>query len=153
MAISTQAAVLAWQRIANSTRNHRPFIWQQLQQLKTWLTQQGGNPNLQVVPFATLTDAETVIADAACKLYGLVLIKQGDATATFSKATDSATASSDASSELRFWSATAGDEQVFVWPAGLPFANGITMQGNTTANGGTSSGANGCAGFAIIGAA
>jgi hypothetical protein len=153
MALSTQDPVLAWRRINNSWLNLRPFISFTLLSLKRWLAQQGGNPNLQIVPFGLLSDAETVIADVACKLYGLVLVKQGAATATFSKCTDSATTSSDASSELRFWSNAVGQEDAFTWPAGLAFANGITMQGNTTANGGTTSGANACVGFAIVGGA
>jgi hypothetical protein len=151
MAISVQTSVLAWQRIANYARNNKPYVQFTADALKRWLTQQGGNPDLQVVPFGLLSDAETVIADAACKLYGLVLVKQGAATATFSKLTDSATTSSDASSELRFWSNAVGRQDVFTWPAGLSFANGITMQGNTTANGGTTSGADACLGFAVIG--
>jgi len=151
MAISVQDGVLAWRRISNSVLNLAPFVSFIFTALKTWLAQHGGNPDLQIVPFASLSDSETVIADAACKLYGLVLVKQGAATATFSKLTDSASASSDASSELRFWSNAVGQEQAFVWPTGLNFANGITMQGNTTANGGTTSGADACLGFCVIG--
>lgn len=157
MAISTQTPILAWRRIYTSVANLLPYVTFTFDALKRFIAQQTpglpGGPDLQVVAFGILTDAETIIADAACKLYGLVLVKQGDATATFSKLTNSATASSDASSELRFWSAVVGDQQVFTWPAGLPFSAGITMQGNTSANGGTSSGANGCSGFAVIGAA
>lgn len=152
MAISTQDGILAWRSVWGLTNSTKPFVKFILRALYTWLAQHGGNPDLQVVRFGLLSDAETIIADAACKLYGLVLIKQGAATATFSKATDSATTSSDASSELRFWSNAVGQQQAFVWPQGLPFANGITMQGNTTANGGTTSGANACLGYAVIGA-
>ena len=153
MAISTQDGILAWRRIINQCFVAKPFVRFTLLALKQWLAQHGGNPDLQVVAFGLLDDTEKIIADAACKLYALVLYKQGAATATFSKATDSATTSSDASSELRFWSNAVGQQQVFTWPSGLSFANGITMQGNTTANGGTTSGANACTGFAVIGAA
>jgi len=151
MAITTQDPILAWQRIANSVRNLKPYIQSELNAVKSYLVQQGGNPKLLVVPFSILSDSETVISDVACKLYGVVLVKQGAATATFSKLTDSATTSSDASSELRFWSNAVGQEQIATWAQGLPFASGITMQGNTTANGGTTSGANACLGFCIIG--
>ena len=124
-----------------------------LRWLFSYLAQFNGSlaPELQVKPFARLSDSETIIADVACKLYCVTLVK-ATTTATFSKLTDSATTSSDAASELRFWSARIGDE-CHIWPSGLAFANGITMQGNTTANGGTSSGADGCTGFCIVGAA
>lgn len=153
MALSLQDSLLVWRKAAGAALSLKPFIKFSLDSLKRWHAQFLGNPDLQFVPFAALSDAETVIADVPCKLYALVLVKAGAATATFSKATDSATTSSDASSELRFWANAVGQQDCFVWPNGLAFANGITMQGNTTANGGTTSGANACSGFAIIGAA
>lgn len=154
MALSTQDGILAWRRIWNLALSQKPFVKFVLKALYTWLAQHGGNPDLQVVAFGSLSDSETVIANAACKLYGVVLVKGTGATATFSKMTDSATTSSDAASELRFWSNVASEQQVFVWPSGLAFANGITMQGNTTANGGTTSvSTDACSGYAIIGAA
>jgi len=150
MSIAAQDPVLAWRRITNYTLSLKPQIQLLLQSLKTFLAQQGGNPDLEVVPFDNLSSTEVVIANAACKLYALVLNKV-TATATFTKATDSATTSSDASSEIRVWSTIAGNQHALIYPSGQPFANGITMQGNTTAGGGTGSGADGCEGFAIIG--
>lgn len=158
MAISTQDAQIALRRVFNGQMGTgvglKPHVRWTIEALKRQLAQMTGGiiPDLQVVAFGLLSDSETIIADAACKLYGLVLVKAGAATATFSKLTDSATTSSDAASELRFWSNAVGQQQAFIWAEGLPFANGITMQGNTTANGGTTSGANACSGFCIIGA-
>lgn len=155
MALSTQDALIALRRVSNQVTGYKPHVRWILDQLRHQIgTMTGGAiPDLQVVAFGLLSDAETVIADVACKLYGVVLVKQGAATATFSKLTDSATTSSDAASELRFWSNAVSQQQAFLYPEGLPFANGITMQGNTTANGGTTSGANACLGFCVIGAA
>lgn len=154
MAIAPVTSINAWQRIANYARNNKPYVQFVADALKRWLTQQGGNPDLQVVPFGPLSAAETVIADAPCRLYALFLSKQGDGTPTFTKLTNSDTASSDAASQLRFWSNAIGQTDLFVWPHGLEFTgvdSGITMQGNTTADGGTTSGANACLGFAVIG--
>jgi hypothetical protein len=151
MALSTQNIVLAKRRALNNQAGVTPGAQAALKALFQYLAQHKGNPDLQVKEFALLDDTERVIADVACRLYALVFYK-ATATATFSKATDSATTASDAASELRFWQNAIG-YQVVTWPDGLAFANGITMQGNTTANGGTSSGANAALGFAILGAA
>lgn len=152
MAIALQDPVLAWRRVTNAVQSFKPSTQLLLKAAKSWLVQQGSNPDLQFVPFGLLDDTETIVADAACKLYALVLKKANTATATFSKATDSATTSSDASSELRIWQNVAKSEVVLFANTGIAFANGITMQGNTTAGGGTSSGANAASGFALIGA-
>ncbi len=151
MAVTTQDAVLAWRRVANALLSFKPSTQFQLEAFKHWLAQQGGNPDLKFMPFDTLSSTEVVVADAACKLYVLVL-KKVTATASYSKLTDNATTSSDDSSDLVVLQ-NAIDETVLVWPKGLALANGATMQGNTTASGGTGSGANGAKGFALLGAA
>lgn len=153
MSISVQDPVLAWRRVRNAVQSFKPSTQLVLQAIKSWLVQQGGNPDLQFVPFASLSDSETVIADAAHKLYVLVLKKANTATATFSKYTDNATTSSDASSDLRILQNVAKSEVVLFANTGIAMANGGTMQGNTTAGGGTSSGADASSGFALIGAA
>lgn len=153
MAISTQDSVLAWRNIFNRCHSMKPSTQRVLQALKSFLAQQGNNPDLQVVGFDSLSASETVIADAACKLYAVVLKKAATATATYSKLTDHATTSSDDSSDFVILSNVSKSEHPLVFPQAVSFANGITMQGNTTASGGTTSGANACSGFAIIGAA
>lgn len=150
MALSTQASVLAKRTAGNqyvrpATQGFLKWFW-------SYIAQFGGSPLLQVVPFSTLGATETVIADVACRLYALVLQK-ATATLSYTKLTDSATTSSDADSEYRIAQVGAGAEISLMFPYGQPFANGITMQGNTLPSTGVSSGANGGNGFAIIGAA
>lgn len=152
MALSTQDPVLAWRRVANAILSMSPAVQAQMAALKSWLTQQGGNPDLQFVPFDKLTSTETVIADAACKLYAICTSK-ATATATFTKATDSATTSSDTAAEVVMKEAGASSSNALIYPQGLAMANGITMQGNTTADGGTGSGADGASGFVLLGEA
>ncbi len=153
MALSTQSAVLAKRRAGNWVSGFgKPFTQGALKWFWSWISQFAGNPDLQIKEFAALSDVEVVIADVACKLYALILAK-ATATATYTKATDSATTSSDASSEIRIKQAGAATETVLFYPQGLPMASGITMQGNTTAGGGTGSAADGANGFAIVGAA
>jgi len=151
MSIAVQDPVLTWRRVANACHSFKPSTQLILKAVKSWLVQQGNNPDLLFVPFGSLDDTETVVAAEAHKLYVLVLKKANTATATFSKYTDSATTSSDASSELRILQNVAKSEVVLFYNTGLALANGGTMQGNTTAGGGTTSGANAASGFALIG--
>lgn len=153
MAIATQDPVLAWRRVRNAVLSFKPSTQLLLMAFKSWLIQQGNNPDLQFVPFAALAATETVVADAACTLYALVLRKANTATVTYSKLTDSATTSSDADSEVRIPQNVAKSEAVLIFNTGFALASGATMQGNTTPSGGTSSGANAADGFALIGAA
>lgn len=154
MSVTAQDPVLAWRRVANAIHSFRPSTQALLNGFASWLKQQGGNPDLKFMPFDTLAATETIVADAACKLYCLVLKKGTVATATFSKLTDSATTSSDDSADVVVLQNVANEETVLFWPKGLSLANGATMQGNTTASGGTASGATaGAKGFALLGAA
>jgi hypothetical protein len=129
-----------------------PSIQGYLKWFFSYMSQFAGNPNLQIVEFAALSASEVVIANVACTLYALVLLK-ATATATYTKLTDSATTSSDADSEFRIKQAGAGQTMALMFPNGVPFASGITMQGNTAPSTGVGSGANGGNGFAILGAA
>jgi hypothetical protein len=135
--------------VGNYFPSLKPPVVEVLKALKSAMAGLPVLPDLQVVPFAALGSGESVLADAACKLYAVVLIK-ATAVATFSKLTDNATTSSDASSEFRFWQ-TLIDQDVWVDPTGQPFANGVTAQGNTTASGGGDSGVDGAHGFVVIG--
>lgn len=123
-------------------------------QLKTFfetMSQIKKNPNLVLIPFDELSSTEVVISDAAATLYAAYLQKD-TATLTFSKITDHATTSSDTASDFLFPSAKVGDE-LHTYVNGFALANGATMQGNTTADGGTGSASNGAKGFLILGAA
>lgn len=149
MAIAPQEFTQAWRRAANYFPSFKPPLVEILKALKSAQAGLPVLPDLQIVPFDKLSDTEVVLANAACRLFALVLVKT-TAVATFSKLTDNATTSSDASSEFRIWQ-DAIDQVVWVNPLGTPFANGITAQGNTTASGGTGSGVDGASGFVIIG--
>jgi hypothetical protein len=153
MALTLQDPVLAKRRLC-----HAPVIQDQasLYQLQmalfSWLMQQGGRPDMQVVEHDALSDTDVVIADVACNLLAWFLQK-ATATATFAKATDNSTTGSDAASELRVWLSGASNVAALLYPKGQPFANGITLQGTTTANGGTGSAADGATGVMLLKAA
>jgi hypothetical protein len=155
MAVSTQASVLAWRRVSNYLQGIAvkggPAARFAFEALKEYLTQQGGNPDLQFVPFDELSDTDVVLIESggAGKLFGICLVKD-TTTATFSKFTDHASTASDAASELRLKQAEIGVE-VALFPQGLALASGLVAQGTTTADGGTGSASNGAKGFVLIG--
>lgn len=155
MAVSTQDPVLAWRRVRNALHSFKPSTQLALMAFKSWLAQQGGNPDLQFSSFGALSASETVLitGGGTGKLFALVLKKAATATVTFSKLTDHASASSDAASDIRVPQNVASDEAVLLFAKGYALANGAVMQGNTTADGGASSGADAASGFALIGAA
>jgi len=152
MSVPTQSAVLAKRRAGNWLSGFgKPFNTGLVRWLFSWFAQFTAGADLAIVEFAALSSAEVVIIAEAATLYALVM-RKATATATFTKLTDNATTSSDASSDIRI-SMIGIKETALVYPQGLALANGATMQGNTTAGGGTGSGADGASGFAIIGAA
>ena len=119
------------------------------------LAQLENNPDLVLLPFGELSDTESgnsIFSDSACKLYAIYLRKD-TATASFSKFADSATISIDASAnDFAVRLSRIGDFFV-TFPGGSAMANGLVAQGNTTANGGTSSASDGAKGWVILNAA
>lgn len=119
--------------------------------LFSFLAQQGGHPDLSVVEITALTNTDQVIAAVPCTLYAMILHK-ATATASYTKATDHATTcSTDGTQDVSLKLADT-NYHALIFPKGRAFANGITMQGNTTGTGSTGSAANGATGVALFGA-
>jgi|PlaIllAssembly_1097288.scaffolds.fasta_scaffold00657_3 hypothetical protein len=119
--------------------------------------EQKGNPDLQLVTFDQTGNADTVIADAACKLYAVVFNKPATSTtAAWLKISDHATTAAAAGDLVIPLAAAAAaiKNGAIVCPDGLDMANGVTMASHTAVNGNTDSNdADAAAGFVIIGAA
>jgi len=161
MAISTEAANKAWQRVKIALAGATPFANKAFRELKAHLAQAKGNPDLQVV---AQTDASyvaaggTVVADAACTLYGWYVKKIGTGTGTatdawvkiYDDATNDGTGG-DAMFALPLL--VANDERLYLDGAGFPCATGIVAVGHTTLLGTTDSTATDTgAGFILLGA-
>jgi len=151
MALSLSDANLVRQRAYAETRKAK--VQAALKSFFSYWAQHKGNADLQIVFFSALADTDTVIADAACKVHALFVASPSDASnASFVKMTDHASASSDADPT---WcnKVAAGATELLMSYDGLAAANGITMQGNTTASGGTGTAAgDATSGFVIVGA-
>jgi hypothetical protein len=151
MAISVTNPILAKQKARGESR--KPHIQAGLKLLFAHLAQHGGNPDLQFVAIDTLDGTSSVIADAACKLRALYLKKPaGSTTSAFIKASDTAVTASATAPALSIELPT-NNEEILLFPNGLPFGTGITMLSNTTATDTTASAAaDQASGFAIISA-
>jgi hypothetical protein len=151
MPLSTQVSLLAKRRVMSYANSLKPGVNGTLSWLFQYFAQFKGNPDLQFVPMDTLTNGNTVIADAACKVYAIVLTK-ATATKSWFKGTDNATTSTtDGSQDLGLAISGADNSMALIFPDGLAMASGLTVCANTTGTGATGSGANGPAGFVLLG--
>jgi hypothetical protein len=124
-------------------------LWKHMEQL--------GNKDLQFVPLDYTGGSDQVIADVACKLYALFLVKPAASTTdAWIKVSDHATTAAANGDVVVKMLGTGGGGQTHavVFPDGLMLGTGATTASHTTVNGNTdSAAADSCSGFAIIGAA
>lgn len=156
MALSTQDILLVKRKVFNYLKGGTRgdvFAFQAIDQLFRYFSQHGANPDLQAVFFSDLS-ADTVIADAACKVYAIYLKKQNTATGAFFKARDHASATSGTADDMVRELNAAGERVVMIDPLGWAQGTGFTVASDTTADGTTSTtSGDGPDGFVIIGAA
>jgi hypothetical protein len=150
MALSLESANLTKQRARAETR--KPKIQAALKMLFSYLAQHKGNPDLQFTAFSALATTSVVIADAACRLYALYVKKpSGSTTASFVGITDDDTTASTSSAEMRLYLPT-NNEEILIFPDGIPMTTGVVIGSTTTAAGATgSAAADQAAGFGIVG--
>lgn len=155
MALTLEAANLTKQRCRASTR--KPGVSEALRSL--WKHMEAlGNPQLQFVTFDQTDNAETVIADVACKIYAIYFKKPAaSTTAAWLKLTDEASAGNEAHADISFKLAAAvGAPKEFcvVFHDGFSMATGVMLVSHTANDGNTDSNdADAVAGFVIVGAA
>lgn len=156
MALSLENSNLVWQKAKIALVNAHPVAQGQFKALKEYLSTQGGNPDLQFVPFteAQCDDADgTGVVDAACKVYGVYVKKVSAATDNYFKLYDSATVDTTAAEQIvAIALLNTVEVAAEIHPLGLAFANGVTVTQHTTSIGVTD-GSDGGDGFIVIGAA
>jgi hypothetical protein len=134
---------------------HAVAISAQVQNLATaffsWLNQQGGRPDLQVVELIAGTATAQVVVAGAVTLRALIL-KKTTVTAAYGKLSDHATDFSAAATTVLLKQA-AIDTLALFYPKGLAHATGITFESHTTPDGTTTSAAgDGASGVALLSA-
>ena len=124
-------------------------LWKHMEQL--------GNPDLQYVSLDYTTAADIVIANVACKLYAWCFIKTAASTTdAWIKISNHATVAAAAGDIVVPLVGTGGGgaAHCIVFPDGLKLSTGATTAQHTSLAGSTDSdAADGCGGFAIVGAA
>ncbi len=155
-AVSVESSNKVWQKAKAALANANPAAVDAFQALKVFLATQKRNPDLQFVSFSE-ADADaaggTVLISSAAKIYGVYIKKENSATDNFAFIYDDATDDTTANNaRISFPLLVANDEQLYINPAGLDIATGITVTQYTTALG-TTDGSNGGSGFLIVGAA
>lgn len=158
MAIALETSSNVWHKVAKALTNASPAAQEAFRGLRKWLVEQGGNPDLQFVPFsAALLVVNTGYSPigAACSVYGVYAKNAGtgDGTDSFFALHDAA----DNASAALFAAVIQddNDEIVAAYPrnGGLAFATDLTLSAATTIGGATeSAAANACDGFVIVGA-
>lgn len=161
MALSLQNSNLVWQKakISLEALAAGPVATAAFRALKERLAGVGGNPDLQfVVIDASLADdaSGTILADAACKVYGIYAKKTATATdsylAILDDATDDTGVATDVRAILPFLEAS--HELTLVDPAGIAMGTGVVAKAYTDWDGTTDSTAGDAPnGFVILGAA
>src|SRR5882672_5580520 len=73
MAFTGQDGVLVWQKVAKALAGSHPAAAAAFRDLKNYITTQGGNPQLQFVPYTAaqaIVDGGTSLVGGACTLFG-----------------------------------------------------------------------------------
>ncbi len=151
MALSLRNPLLVKQAVRAQSRKAKVQLF--LKELFSYLAQHRGNPDLQLVAINGASSTSIVIADAPCKLMALYLKKPaGSATPAFIKASDDTTTASATAPALSI-ELPSNQEEILIFPDGLPFGTGLALRSDTTAAGSTGSvTADQSSGWAIIAA-
>jgi len=154
MALTVEAANLVRQRTFADLKGRH--IAQQLKAMWDHINVLN-NPDLQFVAISGLETADKVVADVACKLYGLYLKKPAASTvSSWGKGSDHATVAAAAADVAVILVGTGGggQEVLMSFPNGLKLATGLTVGAHTSVNGNSKSlVADAPVGWAIVGAA
>lgn len=158
MALSLQDGVSVWQKVKNALVGANPATQNAFRVLREYLATQGGNPQLQFIPYTAAqvtTDTGFQAADVACTVYGVygVGARTTGTTAAFfalhAAATNGATTTTIFTQRFKAVSQSFGA----VFPLGLACETALTPSCATAVGGATeSAAADACNGFVLIGA-
>lgn len=155
MATSLEDGNLVWQKVKVALTNANPAAQGAFGELKKYLAQQKGNPNLQFFGFSEVEcddDDGSGLLSGACKIVGVYVKKEASATDNYFKIFDSATLDTTTTEQRIAIPLFLASQTAFeIYPDGFPMATGITVTQHTTSEG-TTDGANGGDGFIIIAA-
>jgi len=151
MAFSGQDPILAKRRFFHAPLSAAAY--QLCMAFFSWLNQQGGKPDLQIVEFTNLTATETIFLAGTGTLRAVVLIKS-TTTAAWAKFADHNTTYTDNDTEILKVKQSLATTDLMFYPKGKALATGLVGVSHTTGAGTTTSaGTDGATGVVLLSAA
>ena len=158
MALSLQDGVQVWQKVKNALIGANPAHQNAFRVLREYLATQGGNPQLQFIPYTAAqatANGGTDLVGAAATLYGWYGkgARTSGTTAAFEAIHDAADNSATTTTVVTSKLNLTGQSFAVIEPTGFALATGCTISSATAVGGATeSSAANADNGFVIVGA-
>lgn len=158
MALSVQDGVLVWQKVSKALLGANPASQAAFRDLRAYMTTQGGNPQLQFIPYTSAqatTNNGTDLVGAACTLYGWYYkaARTSGTTASFQAIHDAADNTATTTTVVTRKIKATGEQGSHVDPVGHALATGCTISAATAVGGATeSAAADATNGFVIVGA-
>lgn len=166
MALALQDGTFAWQTVFHTlaTQNAGRVAVEAFIKLQGFIVGAKGNPQLQVIPFSSISTADPGIAQdtgyspigaVTSLVYAFFAKNQnvGDGTDSYIRLYNATTNTAIASAFVSGFIQAAGDEFLYIASQGVRFATDLTISADTGAGAGTeSAAANAAVGFVLVGA-
>ena len=158
MALTVQDGTLVWQKVKNALVGANPAAQNAFRDLRVYLATQGGNPQLQFIPYAAediVTNTGMQAVTEACTLYGVYAKGRRTSGTTSSFFAVHAAADNAATTTTILTERFKAVSQAFsaVFPTGIAVETALTLSAATAVGGATeSSAADAADGFILVGA-
>lgn len=160
MAFSGQDGVQVWQKVKQALVGANPASQNAFRVLREYMATQGGNPQLQFVPYTkaqSIVNLGTSLVGGACTLYGwyATTTRAAAGVAAFTALHDAAdnSATTTTIDTAKIDAVTTVQEFAVVHPRGRAIATDVVISSATAVGGATESAlADGNVGFVIVGA-
>ena len=158
MALAVQDGVQVWQKVKQGLTGANPAAQNAFRVLREYLATQGGNPQLQYIPYTAaqqVTNLGTSLVGGACTLYGWYAkgARVSGTTAAFWALHDAADNSASTTTVDTAKSKVTGDQLAVIHPQGVAIATDVVISSATSVGGATeSAAADASNGFVLVGA-
>ncbi len=158
MALTVQSGVQVWQKVKNALVGANPAHQNAFRVLREYLATQGGNPDLQFIPYTAaqaIVNLGTSLVGGACTLYGFYGkgARTTGTTAAFAALHDAADNSATTTTIVTAKLNLTGQSFAIVEPTGFIVATDVVVSCATAVGGAVeSAAADAMNGFVIVGA-
>ncbi len=159
MALTVQDGVVVWQKVKQALTGANPANQNAFRVLREYIATQGGNPQLQFIPYTSaqsIVNNGTSLVGGACTLYGWYVkaTRAVAGVAAFTSLVDAAdnTATTTTIDTAKVDAVTTSQEFCVIHPRGRAIATDVIITSTTAVGGATeSASADGNQGFIIVG--